>query len=310
MNSPARPVVSIFLIFNVITVMAGDQPKNMVWIPGGEFTMGTNDKDGYSTEKPAHRVKVNGFWMDITEVTNEQFGDFVDSTGYVTVAEKKPDWEEIQKQVPPETQKPPDGQLVAASMVFTPPSKPVPLNNHTAWWTWMAGANWRHPEGPDSDIKTRGDHPVVHVCYDDAVAYAAWAGKRLPTEAEWEFAARGGLDSNKYTWGDQPFSRETPQANIWQGNFPDNNTKIDGYTRTAPVASYQPNGYGLFDMAGNVWEWCRDWYKIDLHRSRANGGIIDNPKGPTKFFDPFDPYAPKRVTRGGSFLCSDASTLR
>lgn len=280
----------------------------MVWIPGGSFTMGSPDTDDLAraVEKPAHTVKVDGFWMDETEVTNSQFAEFVKATGYVTVAERKPDWEELKKQLPPGTPKPPEESLQAGSLVFTPPEQAVPLNDIRGWWSWVHGADWRHPEGPDSDIKDRGDHPVVHVCWDDAVAYAQWAGKRLPTEAEWEFAARGGLPSSIFTWGDEPFSDSQPQANIWQGDFPHHNTRADGHIRTAPVKSYAPNGFGLYDMSGNVWEWCADWWRVDLYRHRVGkGDPVINPTGPPQHFDPRHPHESQRVTRGGSFLCHD-----
>lgn len=285
-----------------------ENPVGMVWIPGGAFVMGSPDSDklSYAVEKPAHPVKVDGFWMDETEVTNAQFAEFVGATGYVTLAEKRIDWEELKKQVPPGTPKPPEESLRAGSMVFTPPDHPVPLNNIRAWWSWVHGADWRHPEGPDSNIEDRENHPVVHVCWEDAAAYAQWAGKRLPSEAEWEFAARGGLESATFTWGDEPLSHGNLQANIWQGDFPHKNTQADGYVRTAPAKSYPPNGYGLYDMAGNVWEWCADWWRVDLYRDRASKGVlVVNPAGPPRHFDPRNPYEQQRVTRGGSFLCSD-----
>ena len=244
--------------------------------------------------------------MDQTEVTNAQFKQFVDATGYVTTAERTPKWEDIKKQVPPGTPKPPDEMLIPASMVFTPPDHPVPTNNPRAWWSWIPGANWRHPEGPQSDLSGRDHHPVVHVSWDDAVAYATWAEKRLPTEAEWEFAARGGLDKAPFTWGNDPLSQEVPQANVWQGRFPDTNTQADGYVRTAPVGSFPSNGYGLLDMAGNVWEWTQDWYRVDLYPRRAGKSVIKNPHGPESPFDPRERFSLPRVTRGGSFLCNDS----
>lgn len=283
-------------------------PDGMVWIEGGSFTMGSTEADklSHAVEKPAHPVKVSGFWMDETEVTNAQFKKFVDATGYLTVAERDVDWEELKTQLPPGTAKPPEEMLKAGSMVFTPPAGAVPLNNIRGWWSWVTGANWRHPEGPKSDIKDRANHPVVHVSWDDAVAYAKWAGKRLPTEAEWEFAARGGLKDNFFTWGNEPFSNEKPQANIWQGEFPHENTKADGFLRTAPVKTYPKNGYGLYDMSGNVWEWCSDWWRVDLYRHRAGKGeAVVDPDGPPNFFDPRHAHEKQRVTRGGSFLCHD-----
>lgn len=239
-------------------------PNGMVWIPAGEFTMGSDDAMARRVEQPAHRVRVDGFWMDETEVTNAQFEEFVDATGYVTTSEIAPTMEEIMAQAPPGTTPPPAELLVASSMVFSPPSRPVPLSRHELWWEWKAGANWRHPEGPGSSIRGKEDHPVVHVSFVDAMAYAEWAGKRLPTEAEWEFAARGGLDGKRFAWGDAILSEEAPQANIWQGSFPYSNTKADGYVQTAPVKSFSRNGHGLYDVAGNVWEWCSDWYRPPL----------------------------------------------
>ena len=284
----------------------GEAPPGMVWIPGGEFTMGTDSEEAWPEEKPAHRVRVDGFWMDATEVTNSQFRAFVDATGYVTTAEKPPLVEDILKQSPPGTPPPPPEKLVPFSLVFRPTAAPVQnLNDYTQWWHWTPGACWRHPEGPDSNLEGRDDHPVVHVCWDDAVAYAKWAGKRLPTEAEWELAARGGLDGKRYVWGDDPVSAEKPQCNIWQGEFPFKNTSKDGFERTAPVKSYPPNGYGLYDMAGNVWEWCGDFFDWSLYRRRAGKGVVVNPAGPAKTNDRNDPYAPRRVQRGGSFLCCD-----
>jgi formylglycine-generating enzyme required for sulfatase activity len=280
-------------------------PPGMGWIPGGEFTMGTDSDLGWPAERPAHRVRVDGFWMDETEVTNAQFRAFVEATGYVTTAEKTPDLKEIMRQLPPGTDPPPPEKLVPGSLVFTPTDGPVPLDDPSRWWKWTPGADWRHPAGPDSSIRGREDHPVVHVCWDDAVAYAKWAGKRLPTEAEWEFAARGGLDGQPYVWGDKPFSESKAQCNIWQGDFPYRNTAEDGHERTAPVKSYAPNGYGLYDMAGNVWEWCADWYDSGLYRRRAGGGVTVNPRGPEKSSDPVNPFTPQRVHRGGSFLCND-----
>jgi formylglycine-generating enzyme len=194
--------------------------------------------------------------------------------------------------------------------VFTPPRGEVDLRDFSQWWTWMPGADWRHPEGPGSSIEGRDDHPVVHVSWDDADAYARWAGKRLPTEAEWEFAARGGLDGKPYTWGDQPPTDARTLANIWQGEFPHSNTAKDGFTRTSPVKSFPPNGYGLYDMAGNVWEWCADWFDRDLYRRRAGSGVTDNPAGPEVSSDPTRPFERLRVERGGSFLCNDSYCSR
>jgi formylglycine-generating enzyme required for sulfatase activity len=280
-------------------------PEGMVWIPGGEFTMGTNDRMGHIDEKPAHRVRVDGFWMDETDVTNAQFQAFVDATGYVTTAEKPIDPDEILKQSPPGTPKPSPEKLVPSSIVFQMTREPVKnFQDVRQWLKLTPGANWRHPEGPGSDIEGKEDHPVVHVSWHDAVAYAKWAGKRLPTEAEWEFAARGGLDGKTYVWGDDAYSADNPRCNCWQGEFPWQNTKKDGYVRTSPVKAFPPNGYGLYDMAGNVWQWCSDWYSRDLYRGRAGQGVIVNPTGPESSRDPGQPYAQLRCQKGGSFLCS------
>jgi formylglycine-generating enzyme required for sulfatase activity len=213
-------------------------------------------------------------------------------------------------QVPPGTPPPSPETLVPGSLVFTPPAGRVDLRDFSQWWKWTPGADWRHPEGPGSSIEGRDDHPVVHVSWDDAVAYTRWAGKRLPTEAEWEFAARGGLDGKPYTWGDERPSDTHIFANIWQGQFPEFNTAADGFTRTAPVGSFPPNGYGLSDMAGNVWEWCSDWYRRDLYRQRAGSGLVVDPTGPEHSSDPTRPFERLRAHRGGSFLCNDTYCSR
>ena len=296
-----------------LTRSAPTASPGMVWIPGGEFTMGTDSELGWPDEKPAHRVHVDGFWMDETDVTNAQFRRFVEATGYVTTAEKPPDAEEILRQLPPGTPPPAKENLVPGSLVFVPTSGPVPVRGpgvHRQWWKWTPGANWRHPEGPGSSIEGKDDHPVVHVSWDDAVAYAKWAGKRLPTEAEWEYAARGGLDGKPYVWGDDGPSNTSIRANLWQGQFPCRNTAADGYEYTSPARAFPPNGYGLYDMAGNVWQWCADWYRADLHRSRAGRGVIVNPSGPERSFDPRQPFSPLRVQKGGSFLCNDSFCTR
>jgi formylglycine-generating enzyme required for sulfatase activity len=248
---------------------------------------------------------VAGFWLDRTEVTNAQFRAFVDATGYVTTAENPPALEEIMSQVSPGTPPPAPEQLVPGSLVFTTPAGEIDLRDYSQWWTWTPGADWRHPEGPGSSIDGRDEHPVVQVSWDDAVAYAGWAGKRLPSEAEWEFAARGGLEGKPYTWGDERPTDSRIPANIWQGEFPHANTSADGFIRTAPVGSFPPNGYSLYDMAGNVWEWCSDWYERDMYARRSDSGPVVNPAGPERSDDPGHPFEPRRVQRGGSFLCAD-----
>jgi sulfatase modifying factor 1 len=289
----------------VNNVTPADGPAGMVWIQGGDFTMGTDtDSQARPDESPAHKVHVDGFWMDVTEVTNAQFVAFVKATGFITEAEKKPDWNELKKQLPPDTPKPPDSFFVAGSLVFNPPNHPVPLNNVGQWWSWVPGADWKHPLGPGSSIEGRENYPVIHVSWDDAVAYCKWAGKRLPSEAEWEFAARGGYSDKKYPWGDD--THYSKHANTWDGHFPDVNSKEDGYELLAPVKSFAPNGYGLYDMAGNVWEWCSDWYRSDYYQQLAKQKVSANPPGPADSFDPEEPTVPKRVNRGGSFLCNDS----
>lgn len=277
-------------------------PDGMVWIPGGEFSMGSEDPK-MSDARPFHRVALNGFWMDRTEVTNREFTHFVKATGYVTVAERQPDPKDFPG-APPEN-------LVPGAVVFTPPPTTVPLNDHYVWWSYVRGANWRHPEGPKSDLKGKETHPVVHIAYEDANAYARWAGKRLPTEAEFEFAARGGLDRKRFVWGDEFKPGNKFQANSFQGHFPDKNTGEDGFIGSAPVGSFAPNGFGLFDVAGNVWEWTADWYRPDYYQSlAAQKKVARNPQGPSDSFDPSEPGVAKRVQKGGSFLCTDEYCAR
>jgi formylglycine-generating enzyme required for sulfatase activity len=277
----------------------------MVLIPGGSFQMGGDNEQASADEYPKHAVLVDSFYMDVTEVTNAQFQKFIEATGYKTTAERKPDWEELKKTVPPGTPKPPDSVLVAASLVFKPSNGPVDLNNYSQWWGWVAGANWKHPEGPGSNLAGKENYPVVHVSWDDAMAYCKWAEKRLPSEAEWEYAARGGLTNNIYPWGNEPLNVGRPKTNSWEGNFPYFNEQKDGYIKAASVKSYNCNRYGLFDMAGNVWEWCSDWYDYNYYKS-LEGKTTLNPKGPAKSFDPDEPHTAKRSLRGGSFLCNDA----
>jgi formylglycine-generating enzyme len=271
----------------------GAAPEGMAWIPPGRFSMGS-DYQPFADARPIHTVELDGFWMDRTPVTNEQFATFVRATGYVTVAERTLD--------PKDFPGVPREKLVPGSLVFTPPKKAVGLTDHRHWWSFVPGACWKHPEGPGSDLgKGREKHPVVHVCWDDAVAYARWAGKRLPTEAEWEYAARGKLTQMPYVWGREFRPGGRWMANTWQGYFPNENTRDDGWERTSPSGSFPANGFGLYDMAGNVWQWCADWYRPDAY-ARSTGR---DPKGPADSYDPNEPGVAKRVQRGGSFLCSD-----
>ena len=291
-----------------------NSPPGMAWIPGGEFSMGgMAPNDGVCTpatmnavndSQPINRVYMDGFWMDKTDVTNDEFEKFVQATGYKTIAEIAPTKEQFPG-VRPE-------DLVAGSTVFTPTDAPVSLDNFFQWWRYVPGANWRHPTGPDSDIKGRGSYPVVQVAYPDAVAYAKWAGKRLPTEAEWEFAARGGLTGKTYAWGDELRPGGKWMANTYQGHFPVKDTGADGFAGLAPVAQFPANGYGLYDMAGNVWQWCNDWYRPDTYarlKLAGGGAVVRNPQGPSSSYSPGNDGL-QRVHRGGSFLCTDQYCTR
>jgi len=286
-----------------LSVGQGSQSTaRMIRTPGGEFWMGS-DRADIDDAKPVHRVYVAPFWMDRTAVSNDQFAHFVAATGYITVAERQPDPKDFPGAKPED--------LAPGSVVFTPPSHTVDLDNALVWWRYVKGANWRHPEGPASDINSRGNHPVVQVAWEDAAAYAKWAGKRLPTEAEFEFAARGGLDRQPYVWGKEFKPGGKFQASTFQGHFPEHNTAADGYAGTSPMGSFPPNAYGLADMAGNVWEWCVDWYRADYYKQIAqNGDVIRNPQGPPDSFDPDEPGVTKRVQKGGSFLCTDQYCAR
>lgn len=294
-------------------------PIGMVWVPGGDFLMGSDNKKAQANEKPVHRVKVDGFWMDRTHVTNDQFAQFVKETNYLTTAEQVPDWDTIKAQLPPGIPKPPATAFVPGAMVFVGTLNKVRLDDYSQWWAYVPGANWKHPAGPKSSIEGKGNHPVVQVSYEDAKAYAKWAGKRLPTEAEWEFAARGGLNQATYAWGDQLEQEGKLPANVWdvrQRPFPVINTvvspKAGGAVSTSAVQTFPQNGYGLFDMTGNAWQWVSDWYSFDYFAQQAKQygkQLIKNPLGPNQSFDPADlgvpVNAPKRVIRGGSFLCNE-----
>jgi len=290
-----------------------DAPEGMVWIPGGEFSMGCSVSNeslcgvkGITNDaNPVHRVYVDGFWMDKTEVTNKHFAAFVKATGYVTVAEIKPSAEEFPGV--------PADKLIAGTAVFTPTKQEVPLNDYLRWWGYVGGANWRHPLGPDSSIEGKDNYPVVQVCYDDAIAYSKWAGKRLASEAEWEFAARGGKSGELYAWGNTLTVDSKFQANIYQGKFPVDGADAaeDGFAGIAPTAQYKANAYGLYDMSGNVWEWVNDWYDANYYAQLASENKVSkNPQGPATFNDPNEPGLPKRVHRGGSFLCTEQYCTR
>jgi formylglycine-generating enzyme required for sulfatase activity len=281
----------------------------MVWIPGGEFSMGSEDPrlqpsgghEAMADARPIHRVYVDGFWMDATDVTNAQFARFVAASGYITVAERKPRAAAFPDAKP--------GDLVPGSIVFTAPKRPVSLDDPYQWWRYVPGANWRHPTGPGSSISNRDNYPVVQIAYEDATAYAKWVHGRLPSEAEWEFAARGGLAGKTYIWGDNLHPDNRWMANTHQGHFPDQDAASDGFAGISPVAKYPANAYGLFDMAGNVWQWVADWYRADYYAAIEHT-IARNPLGPVSSFDPAEPDAKKRVQRGGSFLCTEAYCTR
>lgn len=271
----------------------------MVYLTSGTFRMGSNQH--YPEEAPEHQVTVDGFWIDATPITNREFAEFVRNTGHITFAEIPPDPKDYPGALP--------HMLFAGSLVFSPPARPVDLRNWSEWWTFLKGADWRHPYGPDSNIEGLDDHPVVHVAYSDALAYAQWAGKELPTEAEWEFAARGGIDGAEYAWGDEFTPGGKHLANTWQGKFPSENLCTDGFERTSPVKAFPPNGHGLYDMIGNVWEWTSDWYATK-HKSNPQKSccIPRNPRGGREedSYDSCQPQIriPRKVLKGGSHLCA------
>lgn len=277
----------------------GPAPEGMVWIPGGTFAMGDSGRFALPHERPVHRVQVRGFFIGVNAVTNAEFASFVRATNYVTVAERAPALEEIMRALPPGTPPPPAELLAPGSLVFTPTQGNVDLRDVSQWWRWVPGASWRHPRGPGSDLAGKEQFPVVHVAWEDAVAYAEWKGGRLPTEAEWEFAARGGHEAAAHAWGDAPHDASNPQAHIYAGSFPAHPAE------PVAVGSYPANGFGLHDMAGNVWQWTLDWYRPDTYARRAGRSVVDNPRGPERGLDPRTEGEPMRVIRGGSFLCSD-----
>ncbi len=289
------PAATLFAL--TLTTATAVPPSGMVWIPAGTFALGSNHKE-FPDAQPIHDVYVDGFWMDETEVTNAEYAKFVEATGYVTVAERPLDPKDFPG-APPEL-------LVPGAVIFAPPKDAVPLDSNLRWWSYVPGASWNHPTGPDSNLEGLGNYPVVNVAFEDATAYAEWAGKRLPTEAEWERAARGGLDQQPFAWGDTFEPDGQPLANTFQGHFPENNTVTDGFAAAAPVKSFPPNAYGLHDVAGNIWEWVSDWYRPDTFaKAAAAGKLTVNPAGPPDSFDPSEPGIPKRVHKGGSFLCTD-----
>jgi formylglycine-generating enzyme len=295
MNShvPQRRTACLGLLLAALALMVGCEiGEGMVWIPGGKYRRGS-DFDAFRDARPIRTIELDGFWMDETPVTNAQFAKFIEATGYITMAERKPD--------PAKFPEAPAENVVPGSICFSPPSEPIDLSDHYKWWKYLPGACWNHPEGPKSNIDQRMDHPVVHVSWDDAMAYAEWAGKRLPTESEWERASRGKRDQSPYVWGDELCPEGKWMANIWQGEFPVTNTAQDGWEGTSPVKAYPANDFGLYDMSGNVWQWCSDWYRPNAYEL----GPRRNPQGPNSSYDPIEPKEIKRTQRGGSFLCSD-----
>ena len=309
-------IFKIFL-FTIILILGCNKSKEkihttkpliegMVWIEGGVFQMGASENDNMALihEKPNHTVKVNGFYMDETEVTNKQFSEFIKATGYITTAERPIDWDIIKMQLPPGTQRPHDSILMPGSLLFKKTTESVPnLYDFSQWWKWSIGANWKEPEGKGSNIVGKENYPVVHVSYEDAIAYCNWSGKRLPTEAEWEYAARGGKKNKIYFWGNLSNSLHQ-YVNSWEGEFPVENIIKDGFEKSAPVKSFPPNNYGLYEISGNVWEWTSDWYNLNYYVQCKKNNITDNPIGANKAYNPNNPYIDEKIIRGGSFLCN------
>jgi len=280
--------------------------EGMVWIPGGSYYQGALDNDTLALlhEKPRHLVHLDGFYMDISPVTNKEFKNFVKETGYITTAERDVNWEDLKIQLPPGTEKPHDSILKAGSLIFTNTKEPITdFSDFSQWWQWKIGANWKKPRG-DNDIAGKDNYPVVHISYEDALAYCKWAGRRLPTEAEWEYAARANRNDAIYYWGNSHDSLRY-KANTWEGVFPFKNSKIDGYENLAPVKSFPANDFGLYGMSGNVWEWTSDWYNVNYYKDLLEDkAACHNPKGATHAFNPNNIYAQEKVIKGGSFLCN------
>lgn len=307
-KKPLSPTEPIALDFIKDMPKGTEIPNGMVWIPGGEFYQGAvaHDTQAMKHEKPQHKVLLDGFFMDLHPVTNAEFKEFIDETNYITVAERKVDWKELKKQLPPDTPKPHDSILQPGSLVFIKSKNSV--NNffdYSQWWEWRIGANWKQPNGPGSSIEGKDNYPVVQISYEDAVAYCKWSDTRLPTEAEWEYAARGNNKESIYFWGNHN-GKLKHYANTWEGEFPVKNTKDDGYELRSPVMQFPKNSFGLYGMAGNVWEWTSDWYNTNYYLELHQLGITKNPKGPKKAHNPSTPYATEKVIKGGSFLCSES----
>lgn len=285
-----------------------EAPEGMVWVEPKTFIMGAKDVDKFAMhrEKPGHKVKVDGFFIDVTEVTNKQFKTFVEETGYITVAERPIDWEDLKKDLPDGTPKPHDSVLQPGSLIFNKNvTTVVNMQNYGQWWTWKTGANWKHPQGPESSIEGQDNYPVVHIAYEDALAYCKWANRRLPTEAEWESAAQGNLDNAIYTWGND-YDQLTKKTNTWQGRFPTVNNPEDGFKYISPVKSYEPNSIGIYDMIGNVWEITSDYFNLNYYSSLNPEEILHNPKGAKSAYNPDNPYIQEHIIKGGSFLCHES----
>ncbi len=308
-------IFSVFVILGCentpskeIEVPPVEAPQGMVWVPSKTFTKGAKkgDQMAMKAEKPAHQVQVDGFFIDATEVTNKDFARFVEETGYITLAEKPIDWEEMKKEVPSGTPKPDDSLLQAGSLTFNRNALEVEdKNDYHQWWEWKIGANWKHPEGPNSSIKGKEDYPVVHIAYEDALAYCDWANRRLPTEAEWEAAAQGEQENAIFPWGNE-IEQLIENANTWQGVFPTQLDTKDGHDFVAPTKSYPPNSLGLYDMMGNVWEITQDYFNVNYYESLDPNKIHKNPKGADNPFNPNNPNEVERIIKGGSFLCHDS----